>query len=113
MSRRASRPVQARALAPLFAALGDETRLSIVGQLSREGPLSIARLAEDKGVTRQAVSKHLKALLEAGLVSDAREGRERIYELTPRRVLEAQRCLESISAQWDIALGRLRELVEK
>lgn len=98
--------------APVFAALGDETRLHLVSRLSREGPLSIARLSEGTNVTRQAVSKHLQALADVGLVEDLKSGRERIYQLAPRRLLEAQRALERISAQWDVALERLRAMVE-
>jgi DNA-binding transcriptional ArsR family regulator len=99
--------------APLFAALGDETRLGVVARLCREGPLSIARLSEDADVTRQAITKHLEALAGAGLVRDTRRGRERIWELEPRRLEVARRCLERISAQWDSALERLQEFVEE
>ena len=57
-----------RASAPIFAALGDDTRLRIVGRLSADGPTSIARLTVGTGVTRQAVTKHLHVLSEVGLV---------------------------------------------
>ncbi|HVZ33955.1 MAG TPA: metalloregulator ArsR/SmtB family transcription factor, partial [Polyangiaceae bacterium] len=98
--------------APLFAALGDETRLGVVARLCSEGPLSITALSADAKVTRQAITKHLHALSEAGLVRDRREGRERIWELEPRRVELARRCLDQISAQWDAALERLQAIVE-
>jgi len=98
--------------APLFAALGDATRLSLVARLSREGPQSIARLTAGGEVTRQAITKHLIALEEAGLVSSDRSGRERIWELRTRRLTEIRRCLDQISDQWDAAIGRLRDLVE-
>jgi DNA-binding transcriptional ArsR family regulator len=98
--------------APVFAALGDATRLKLVGRLSAEGPLSIARLSDGAGVTRQAVTKHLHALDDAGLVRHARHGRERIWELEPRRLEKAQRCLRQIGADWDAAIGRLRAFVE-
>jgi DNA-binding transcriptional ArsR family regulator len=98
--------------APVFAALGDETRLQVVARLSTEGPLSIARLSEGADVTRQAITKHLHALAEAGLVHDTRRGRERIWELTPRRLEKARRCLDQISESWDAAIVRLKELVE-
>ncbi|HEY0466529.1 MAG TPA: metalloregulator ArsR/SmtB family transcription factor, partial [Polyangiaceae bacterium] len=65
--------------APLFAALGDETRLKLVSRLCTEGPLSIVRLSEGTDVTRQAITKHLRALADAGLVHDTRQGRERIW----------------------------------
>jgi DNA-binding transcriptional ArsR family regulator len=99
--------------APVFAALGDETRLRLVSRLSAEGPLSIVRLSEGADVTRQAITKHLQALADAGLVHDTRQGRERIWELDPRRIEEARRQLDRISAQWDDALERLRAFVEK
>jgi DNA-binding transcriptional ArsR family regulator len=99
--------------APVFAALGDETRLRLVDRLCAEGPLSIARLTDGADVTRQAVTKHLHVLAGAGLVRSAREGRERVWRLEPRRVEEARRCLDQISSQWDAALERLRAFVER
>ena len=100
------------AVAPIFAALGDETRLGIVTRLCAEGPLSIARLTVGGGVTRQAVTKHLHVLAQAGLAHSAPLGRERIWELEPRPMLTARECLSRISAQWDEALARLQRLVE-
>jgi DNA-binding transcriptional ArsR family regulator len=99
--------------APVFAALGDPTRLRLVDRLCEGGPLSIARLSDGALVTRQAVTKHLQALADAGVVRDSRQGRERIWELAPRRLEEARRCLDQISRQWDAALGRLRAFVEE
>src|SRR6266852_560913 len=96
--------------APVFAALGDETRLRLVARLCAEGPLSIARLSDGADVTRQAITKHLQALADAGLVRDTREGRERIWQLETRRLEEARRCLDRISTQWDAALDRLKTL---
>jgi DNA-binding transcriptional ArsR family regulator len=98
--------------APVFAALGDETRLRLVNRLSAEGPLSIARLTAGGGVTRQAVTKHLQVLAEAGLAHSSQLGRERIWELEPRPLLTAREYLARISAQWDEALGHLKRLVE-
>jgi len=77
------------------------------------GPMSIARLADGASVTRQAITKHLHALEEAGLARSSRIGRERIWELRTKRLLEAQRYLDQISHQWDGALGRLRAFVEQ
>jgi DNA-binding transcriptional ArsR family regulator len=99
--------------APLFAALGDPTRLSLVHRLARRGPLSIARITEGTDVTRQAVSKHLSVLEDAGLVRSATRGRERIWELAPDRLDDARAQLDRISDAWDEALGRLKALVEK
>lgn len=99
--------------APIFASLGDATRLHLVSRLSAQGPLSIAQLTEDSRVSRQAVTKHLNVLAEAGLVRDFRQGRERVWELKTRRLEEARRCLELISSRWDDALERLRTLMEE
>lgn len=99
--------------APVFAALGDETRLGIVVRLCREGPASIARLTESVPVSRQAVTKHLRALEEAGLVRSGRAGRECIWELQTRRLAQVRRYLDQISLQWDGTVERLRAFVER
>jgi len=99
--------------APIFAALGDETRLQIVARLCTEGPQSITRLSEGAGVTRQAITKHLNALSAAGLARNVRTGREQIWELETRRLEMARRCLDHISGQWDVALSRLKTFVEE
>jgi DNA-binding transcriptional ArsR family regulator len=99
--------------APVFAALGDPTRLRIVGRLCEGGPASIARLTDGTSVSRQAVTKHLNALEEAGLVRSNWAGRERIWELRTARLAEVRKHLDQISGQWDEALGRLRAFVEK
>lgn len=114
MSKRRERARRAVAeAAVLFAALGDPTRLAVVERLCAEGPLSIARLSEGAGVTRQAITKHLETLAEAGLVHDVRMGRERIWELETRRLDIARRELDRISAEWDAAIGRLKAFVEE
>ena len=105
--------VRLRESAPVFAALGDPTRLQVVARLCSYGPQSITRLSADMDVTRQAVTKHLGVLAEAGLVHDVRRGRERIWELDPKRLDEAHRYLDLISSRWDEALDRLRNLVEE
>lgn len=99
--------------APLFAALGDETRLEIVDRLCSQGPQSITRLTDGTRVTRQAISKHLQALAAAGVISSRREGRERIWQIQTKRLNEARRQLDRISAHWDDALERLRAAVER
>lgn len=99
--------------APLFAALGDATRLALLARLSTDGPGSISRLSEVVPVTRQAVTKHLEVLSRAGLVRDRRKGRERVWALEPNRLTDAKRYLDRISAQWDDALARLARLVEE
>jgi DNA-binding transcriptional ArsR family regulator len=96
----------------IFAALGDETRLRIVARLSAEGPLSIRRLTAGATVSRQAITKHLHALEEAGLARGSRAGRECIWELRANRLANVRRYLDQISQHWDTALGRLRAFVE-
>jgi DNA-binding transcriptional ArsR family regulator len=101
-----SAPTLAKA-APVFAALGDETRLSIVARLAAGGPLSITTLTDGTGITRQAVTKHLDVLASSGLVHGSRHGRERIWELDTGQLSEAQRYLELMSERWDDRLERL------
>lgn len=111
----AARPRRRAALsgpAPVFAALGDPTRLRIVSRLCDGGPLSIARLTEGASVSRQAITKHLRALERAGLVRSGQAGRERLWTLRTERLAEARRYLDQISQQWDDAIERLRALVE-
>jgi DNA-binding transcriptional ArsR family regulator len=108
---RAARSLEASA--PVFAALGDETRLRLVSRLGDEGPLSIVRLTDGTDVTRQAIAKHLRVLADAGLVRGTRDGRQSVWELEPRRLAEAQRALDAISRQWDDALERLKAMVER
>ena len=99
--------------APLFAALGDRTRLALVLRLGSSGPLSIAQLSAGTAVTRQAITKHLQVLDHAGLVRSARRGRERIWQVEADRLDDARRFLAHVSGQWDDALGRLKTFVEK
>jgi DNA-binding transcriptional ArsR family regulator len=113
MSRRSSAARKLSDAAPVFAALGDQTRLRLVTRLSVEGPLSITRLHEGSHVTRQAISKHLRALADAGVVEDRRVGRERIWALEPLRLQQARRYLDEVSQQWDEAIGRLKAYVEE
>ena len=113
MSASRSAALKVSEAAPLFAALGDETRLKLVGRLCAEGPLSIVRLSEGTDVTRQAITKHLRALADAGLVHDTRHGRERIWEFCPKRLEKAREHLEHISQQWDAALGRLQDFLRE
>src|SRR3989442_13944951 len=85
---------------PLFAALGDATRLRLLGRLSAGGPLSITRLSEGTGGTRQAITRHLPALGDAGLVRPARRGRERGWGLNRKRLERGQLYLDQIPAPW-------------
>ncbi|HEY4373620.1 MAG TPA: metalloregulator ArsR/SmtB family transcription factor [Burkholderiales bacterium] len=107
-SARARRPD----FAPVFAALGDRTRLSLVGRLADGVPRSIAALTEDGAITRQAVTKHLRVLEGAGLVRAERSGRESLYALRPEPLEAARAYLAGVSRQWDDALGRLKAFVD-
>ncbi|HKB13318.1 MAG TPA: metalloregulator ArsR/SmtB family transcription factor [Vicinamibacterales bacterium] len=109
---RRSATAAARQAAPVFAALGDQTRLYIVASLSARGPMSIVALTTGSGVTRQAVSKHLQVLLNAGLVRLQRAGRETRWELDREPLDAARDSLEQIATQWDQALERLKAFVE-
>ena len=101
------------AAAPVFAALADPTRLRLLARLGEGGAQSIARLTEGGDVTRQAVTKHLHVLADAGLVRDLKVGRERRWEFEPAHLEEARRSLEAIARQWDQALARLKLAVER
>lgn len=97
----------------MFAALGDETRLELLSRLATSGPRSIAQLSAPSSVSRQAITKHLEALERAGLVASDRRGRERLWKLEARRIADAHVYLDTISRQWDDALLRLKDFVEK
>jgi DNA-binding transcriptional ArsR family regulator len=99
--------------APIFAALGDQTRLALLAKLSRGSRYSIAHLTEDSTLTRQAISKHLRVLQRAGMVRGVRRGRENLFELDLKPLDDAQRALAVISRQWDDALARLKAYVER
>jgi DNA-binding transcriptional ArsR family regulator len=106
-------PARMKDAAPLFAALGDATRLGLLVTLCASGPLTVTRLSGKFAVSRQALTKHLDVLAEAGLVRSSRQGRERIWELEPKRLDDAHAYLERLSRQWDDALDRLRAFVER
>ena len=113
LDRRPSPRIRQVDPAVVFAALGDATRLSLIGRLSAGTPLSIARLAEGSALTRQAVTKHLRVLETAGIVGRQRSGGESLYRLEPARIADMRSYLERISQQWDQALARLKALVER
>lgn len=101
-----------RKSARVFGALGDETRLRLLVALCAGGALSIAQLTATTQISRQAVTKHLQVLAEAGLARDLKVGRERLWEFEPTQIDEARRSLESIAGQWEQALLRLQAFVE-
>lgn len=115
MSRRTRSRValKRRTHAPVFAALGDDTRLSLVAQLSRGKPRSISHLTRGSKLTRQAITKHLRVLEGAGVVRSVRSGRESLFEFHPEPMDELKKYLDLVSEQWDHALSRLKSFVER
>lgn len=104
---------QLRGTAPVFAALGDQTRLQLVARLSSGARLSITQLSSGARVTRQAVTKHLDVLAHARVVRGFRRGREKLWELNTDQLREARRCLDIISSEWEAALERLKTSLEE
>ena len=102
-----------RAVAELFFALGDGTRLSVVRKLGSGGALTATALSQGARVTRQAIAKHLRVLEGAGLVTHEKRGREVLYALEASRLDDARAFLDAVSADWDRAIDRLRKLVEE
>jgi DNA-binding transcriptional ArsR family regulator len=115
MSRRANKSANDAELpkaAPLFAALGDATRLRLIAILCAEGAMSIAQLTAGVDMSRQAVTKHLHVLGGAGLVRNVKVGRERLWEFERARLDEARHSLDLIALQWELAVKRLKLAVE-
>ena len=105
--------VSSRRAAPVFAALGDETRLELVARLGDGKQRSITELSDGIALTRQAVTKHLGVLTDAGIVKRRRVGRESRFSMQPKAISGARDYLARVSAQWDEAIARLRSLVEE
>jgi DNA-binding transcriptional ArsR family regulator len=98
--------------APLFAALGDETRLTLLVRLGEGSLCSIMSLTQGQSLTRQAIRKHLKILEDVGLVRGVKRGRENLFQIDPQAIKNAAQSLDAISRQWDDALLRLKSFVE-
>ena len=98
--------------APVFAALGNDVRLELLSRLGDGSDRSITELSDGLALTRQAVTKHLGVLEQAGMVATERVGRERRFRIRPEPVSQARDYLSRISAQWDDAIDRLRAAVE-
>jgi DNA-binding transcriptional ArsR family regulator len=109
-----NRPAAAtrKSRAMVFAALGDETRLSVLARLGNGAPQSISRLTHGTRLSRQAVTKHLRVLERAGVVRSVRAGRESLFALQPKSIDGIRQYLDEVSRQWDDALLRLKALVE-
>lgn len=98
-------------LVPMFAALGDETRWSILAALG-EGDASASALAERLPVTRQAIAKHLAVLQAVGLVNSVRVGRELRYSVIGARLTDTARQLDRIGDDWDRRLDAIKRIAE-
>jgi DNA-binding transcriptional ArsR family regulator len=98
--------------APVFAALGDEVRLSLIAKLSAGRPHSIAQLTKGSSLTRQAITKHLRVLENVGIVRSLHKGRESLFKFNPKPIAETKKYLDDVSQQWDQALNRLKSFVE-
>jgi DNA-binding transcriptional ArsR family regulator len=107
-----ARNARRRPRAPVFAALGDETRLTLVAKLSSGQPYSISQLTRGSRLTRQAITKHLRVLENVGIVRSSRRGRESRFQFDPQPIEGMKDYLESVSRQWDRALARLKSFVE-
>ena len=101
-----------RGHAHVFAALGDETRLALVAKLSGGQPSSISQLTKGSKLTRQAITKHLRALESVGIVHSVHRGRESLFEFDSAPIEEMREYLDFVSEQWDHALARLKSLIE-
>jgi DNA-binding transcriptional ArsR family regulator len=115
LPRRASGGAAAAAIdaAPIFAALGDETRLQLVSRLCAAGAMSVTRLSDGAAISRQAITKHLRVLEAAGLTRVTRQGRESVWVVELSRLDAARHYLDVISKQWDDTLHRLKQFVEE
>ena len=110
--QRSSLAARRKAHAPVFAALGDDTRLALVAKLSGGLPRSISQLTKDSKLTRQAITKHLRVLESVGIVHSVHAGRESLFEFDPTPIEAMRKYLDFVSEQWDHALGRLKSFVE-
>lgn len=115
MSRKSRSRTAAKrqAYAPIFAALGDPSRLSLVAKLSAGQPRSISQLTQGSRLTRQAITKHLRVLERVGIVHGVRAGRESLFAFDPGAMEEIKKYLDFVSEQWDQALARLKLFVER
>ncbi len=98
--------------APIFAALADPTRRSLLVNLAEHSPRTATQLAEDYPITRQGVLKHLHILAVAGLVAVEQQGREKRYTLTPEPLGELEGWIKDLGTRWDTRLSRLKMFIE-
>lgn len=99
-------------LQAMFGALADPTRRIIVQRVARAGPITATHIARDLPLTRQAISKHLGALEDAGLVRGEQVGRERRFSIVPQAFSATAGWLKEIESEWDTRLAALRSYLE-
>ncbi len=110
---RSESAVKGRPRAPVFAALGDQTRLALIAKLCGGRRYSISRLTRGSKLTRQAITKHLRVLERVGMVHRIQKGRESLFEFDPEPIEETKKYLDFVSQQWDRVLSRLKSFVER
>ena len=98
--------------APIFAAIADPMRRSLLMSLAANSPKTATQLADDYPITRQAILKHLMILEDAGLVAVYQQGREKRYTLTPEPLADLDQWVEALNATWEARLLRLKSFVE-
>ena len=96
----------------LWSAIGDPSRRRVLDLLVRRGEASASWLAGRVPFSRQAVSKHLVVLEQAGLISRRKQGREVLYAVDAERLDQATRALAEIASQWDRRLSTIKQLAE-
>jgi DNA-binding transcriptional ArsR family regulator len=96
----------------LWSAIGDPSRRRVLDLLVSNGEVSASWLAGQVPFSRQAVSKHLVVLEEAGLISRRKQGREVLYQVEADRLDQATAVMADLAAQWDRRLATIRRLAE-
>jgi DNA-binding transcriptional ArsR family regulator len=96
----------------LWSAIGDPSRRRVLDLVVSNGEVSASWLAGQVPFSRQAVSKHLVVLEQAGLISRRKQGREVLYRIDADRLDQATQAMADIAAQWDRRLGMIKHLAE-
>ena len=96
----------------LWSAIGDPSRRRVLDLLVRRGAASASWLAGQVPFSRQAVSKHLVVLEQAGLISRRKQGREVLYQVDAERLDQAARAMSGLASQWDRRLNTIKRLAE-
>jgi DNA-binding transcriptional ArsR family regulator len=104
--------VAAQADDELWSAIADPSRRRVLDLVIDNGEVSASWLGRHLPFSRQAVSKHLVVLEEAGLISRRKQGREVLYQIRADRLDQATRAMADLAAQWDRRLGTIKRLAE-